>query len=435
MKTILQLILKEYKLFWSDRVAVSLTFIVPILLIALWGSIFGRADSGPANLKLAFLNSSNSRVAGSIEKVLDTTKTFRLIKSLQDENGKEIPFDTTSIKEYVRKGSASAALVIPSDAFTDTSFGLKLKFYYDPKNEMEMQIIQGVLTQTIMSQVPDMFLKGLQQRAVKYLGLDSGKAFNNAIASAVSRYFGVDADKVFSRLTDTSASVFRNSRAQRDFFKNIMDFQSEQLVGKDLTNPWATRSVGGWAMMFLLFSLTASSVSLFEEKQNGVVLRILASPISRTQILWGKYLSNMSLGIIQLIVLFAAGALLFKIDILSHFLNLVLVVIAASTACTAFGMLLAAISKTSAQARGLGTLLILAMSSIGGAWFPTSFMPDIIQTFSKITIVYWSMDGFLQVLWRGAPLIDILPNLGVLVGIAVIITSVSMWQFKKGHVF
>ena len=188
-------------------------------------------------------------------------------------------------------------------------------------------------------------------------------------------------------------------------------------------------------MMFLMFTLTASSASLFEEKKSGVILRLLASPISRVQILWSKYLYNISLGIIQLTVLFAAGAVLFKIDVLSNILNLLLIVIAASTACAAFGMLLSAISKTEGQARGLGTFLILAMSSIGGAWFPTSFMPEYIQTISKGTIVFWSMDGFLQVLWRGASIIDILPNLVVLFGIGALITSISIWQFKKGHVF
>jgi ABC-2 type transport system permease protein len=143
----------------------------------------------------------------------------------------------------------------------------------------------------------------------------------------------------------------------------------------------------------------------------------------------------MSLGFIQLIVLFVFGSLLFKIDILSNLLNLVLIVTAAAMACASFGMLLSAVSKTSSQANGLGTFLILAMSSIGGAWFPTSFMPGFIQTFSKLTIVYWSMDGFLQVLWRGAPLADILPNLGILLGIAALITALSVLQFKKGHVF
>jgi len=188
-------------------------------------------------------------------------------------------------------------------------------------------------------------------------------------------------------------------------------------------------------MMFLLFAMTGSSTSLFDEKKSGVVQRILASPISRVHILWSKYLYNMSIGFMQLIVLFIGGALVYNIDIFSNFRNLALVVMAAVTACTAFGMLLAAVSRSTAQASGLGTFLILAMSSVGGAWFPVSMMPDFIQSISKVTIVYWSMEGFLQVLWRSAPIADILPDIGVLFGIAVLITSISLWQFKKGHVF
>jgi ABC-2 type transport system permease protein len=434
LRTVLALIMKEYRLFWSDRVAVSLTFLIPIGLIAIWGSIFGNLNSGPQNLKLAFMNASSASVAAGIEKILDTTKTFKLVKSYTDDRGNETAFDTATIQEYVRRGSASAALVIPADAYTDTSIGLKLKFYYDPKNDMEMQIIQGVLTQTIMSQIPGMFIEGMQRRALRFLGVDSGKEFNNGIRSLVGRYFKIDTGKIkFPSLGGTFPSGAGNGG--KNFFKNVLDFESEQIVGKDISNPWATRSVGGWAMMFLMFTLTGSASSLFDEKKSGVVLRILASPISRVQILWSKYLYNMSLGFVQLIVLFAAGSLLFKIDIMSNFVNLTLILVAAAMACTSFGMLLSAVSKTSSQANGLGTFLILTMSSIGGAWFPTSFMPGYIQTISKGTIVYWSMDGFLQVLWRGAPLVDILPNLGVLLAIATVITSVSVLQFKKGHVF
>jgi len=187
--------------------------------------------------------------------------------------------------------------------------------------------------------------------------------------------------------------------------------------------------------MFLMFTLTASSSSLFEEKKSGVVLRILVSPISRVHILWSKYLYNISLGFIQLTVLFVAGSLMYRIDIFSNFVNLLLVILAAASACTAFGMLLSAFSKTAAQANGWGTFLILAMSSIGGAWFPTSFMPGYIQTISKFTIVYWSMDGFLQVLWRQAGIESILPTLGILFGVAIVISSISVLQFKKGEVF
>jgi len=436
LKTILKLITKEYRLFWSDPVAVSLTFIVPILLIMLWGSIFGNADAGPDHLRLVFLRQSDTPVAKRIEHVLDTSGTFLLIKTYKDDQGRPVPFDTNSVKEFIRKGNASAGLVIPPDAYTDTSIGIRMKFYYDPKNVMEMQMIHGLLQQTIMSQIPSIFLEGAQRQATKFLGLDSGNRFNKDIAMIVSKYFRIDPEKVLRPLSsqiDSAAAV--SSEKGFSMFRNIIQLQEEQLVGKEIANPWATRSVGGWAIMFLLFTLSHAASSLFEEKKNGVVLRLLASPISRVQILWSKYLFSMSLGFIQLLVLFIGGALLFHIDILSNLFNLVLIIIFAAMACTSFGMLLAAVSKTAAQANGLGTFLILAMSSVGGAWFPTTFMPSYIQAFSKITLVYWSMDGFLQVLWRQAPTIDILPNIGVLFLIAAIITGISIIQFKKGHVF
>ncbi len=435
MKTIRKLIAKDYRLFWSDRVSVSLTFIIPMMLIVIWGQVFGRVGRGEQRLRLALVNNSTAPIAKRFETALDTTRSFRLIQSYRDEHGHEVPFDTNPVKDYVKNGSASAALVIPHDAYTDTSLGLKLKFYYDPKNEIEMHMIRGMLTQTIMSQLPPVFLQGMQRQALRFLGADSGRAFNSEIASVISKYFGIDPDWVTAVLKDTSHYSFGGAGREDDFFENIQQLEEEQLVGKEIANPWATRGVGGWAMMFLLFTLTASSSSLFEEKKSGVVVRLLASPISRAQILWSKYLYNMSLGFIQLVVLFVGGSILYKIDIISNFLSLLLIVVAAATACTAFGMLLSAVSKTSAQANGLGTFLILAMSSIGGAWIPTALMPDFIQTISKGTIVYWSMDGFLKVLWSGAPVGAILPHLGILLGIAVTITSVSLWRFKRGHVF
>lgn len=420
----------------NDRLGMMLTFIIPLALIFIWGLVFGKIGSGSQKLRLAFVNLSDAPISSKIESALDSSKTLVLLKSYQDETGKRIKFDTSSVQDYVKRGRVSAALVIPVDAYTDTSSGLKLKFYYDPKNDFEMQLMQGVLQQTIMSEIPDLFLQGMQRQSIKYLGTDSGKAFNDAITGVIEKYFSND--KKLSQIpsvSDTSNFSLTKNKEENNFFQNILQIDNVQLVGQDIANPWATRNVGGWAMMFLLFTLTATSSSLFDEKKSGVILRILASPISRVQILWSKYLFNMSLGFIQLSVLFLGGALMYKINIFSNIFNLALIIAAAATACTAFGMLLAAVSRTAAQANGLGMFLILSMSSIGGAWFPTAFMPDFIQTISKGTIVYWAMDGIQQVLWRGVGTGEIVPNIAILLGMAILITSVSIWQFKKGRVF
>ena len=228
MKTILLLIKKEYILFWNDKVDVSLTFIVPAFLIILFGSIFSGGNSNPTGIKLAFLNQSDSRIANKIESTLDTTKAFRLVKTYTNDAGKEIKFDTTAIKDYVRKGNSSAALVIPKDAYSDTAFGLKLRFYYDPKNEMEMQIIQGLLQQTIMTQIPEIFNSSMVNRAQEYLGKDSGLTFVKNIASVVSKYFNVDTSKILKswslNIKDTTITDSA-SKGTSQFFKNIVSWR------------------------------------------------------------------------------------------------------------------------------------------------------------------------------------------------------------------
>ena len=439
MKVVLSLIKKEYILFWNDKVAVAFTFLIPAALILLFGSIFGGASSGSASgIRLAFLNNSDSKIGRKIESTLDTTKTFSLIKTFTNDEGKEVKFDTASIKEFVKTGKASSALVIPKDAYTDTSFGLKLKYYFDPKNEMESQITQGLLQQTVMSQIPEIFNSSMMHRSEEFLGRQKGKSFNRKMASLVSQYFNIDTSKILHSMSysfNDSTMSDSSSNKSSNFFNNIVKLDKEQLVGKQVNNPGATRSVGGWAIMFLLFGITASGASLFEEKQMGVTLRILSSPVSKIHILWSKYFYNISLGIIQLITLFFAGYLFFGIDIFSNFINLLIICIAASAASTAFGMMLASLSKTPSQNRGLSTFLILTMSAIGGAWFPTFILPPFIQTLSKLTLVYWSMEGFLQVLWRGANFIQILPIIGVLILMAVVINLISAWGFKRGDIF
>ena len=219
-------------------------------------------------------------------------------------------------------------------------------------------------------------------------------------------------------------------------FDSLIKIESEQVGGQTVKkSSMATRSVGGWAIMFLLFSLSGAATSLFDEKKAGLFQRLLAAPVRRTHILWSKYLFGMIVGLVQLSALFLAGRFLFGIDITTNLGNLLLICLAASAACVSFGMLLAAVSPTSAAASGLGTFLILTMSAIGGAWFPTSFMPEFIQKLSRLTIVYWSLDGFLKVLWANCTTVQLLPTLGILFGISALVSAFSVWRFNHGQIF
>jgi ABC-2 type transport system permease protein len=200
-------------------------------------------------------------------------------------------------------------------------------------------------------------------------------------------------------------------------------------------NPEATRVVGGWAMMFLLFAVSGSASAFFEEKKTGIFQRLLAAPVSRAHILLSRFLFGTLLGLVQLTALFFAGRVMYGVDVLGNFGNLVVICVAAGAASTALGMLIVAVTPTAQAAQGLATFVVLTMSACGGAWFPISFMPEFMQQIAKFTIVYWAMEGFAQVLWAGQSFRQILPTVGVLVGIATGVMSIAIWRFNRGRLF
>ncbi|MCL4550442.1 MAG: ABC transporter permease [Bacteroidetes bacterium] len=440
MKTVIRLIAKDIIRFFNDKPAVILTFIVPMVLIVIFGNIFSGSGGTRGKTALILVNESSSPLAKLIETKLDSSKALYPVTHYTAENGKDsIKFDEATAKQWVIEGKISAAVVMPKDFFADTSSSIRFKFYYDPKNEIESSIIQGNMQQIIMTQIPRAMPILMQRKAMKLIGGDSTKYFMKNMSKMVQKYFNVSADSVYNRMTtlDTASLLASapDTSEETNFMSSLIKFDSEQLVGKEIVNPGLTRTVGGWAMMFLLFSLTGAATSLFEEKQEGTLKRMLCMPVTRTQILLGKYLYTILLGIVQLLILFIFSWMLFNVDIWSNFGNLMIVIIVSAAAAVAFGMLITSFAKTLSQANGISTLLILVMSAIGGSWFPTSFLPNWMQIASKATLTYWSVEAFLQVLWRQASFSGIVTNVAVLLSIAILINFYALLRFKSKRVF
>jgi ABC-2 type transport system permease protein len=188
-------------------------------------------------------------------------------------------------------------------------------------------------------------------------------------------------------------------------------------------------------VQFLLFALVSSSTSLFHEKDHGVFQRILSGPVPRSSILWSKFLYGAALGLLQLLLLFLAGSLLFGITLAPHLPLLIPVCLFAAAACASFGMLLASVARSPETARGLSTFAILLMSALGGAWFPISLMPHFMQQLSRLTLVYWSITGFVQALSPHSALAELLPMLGALAAMTAVILAVAWAQFRRGTIF
>ena len=449
MRTLLTLIRKDLAVFLRNPAAVALTFLVPIALIYIFGLVFGlnRKDSGPSGFPLAVINASDHPAAAQLVAALQADSSFRVYTKHVNPDKTTRPLTAEDARADIRNRDYNFALVLPADLIRADSFGLHLQILSNPRNEIETQMVNGLLQKAIFTHVPQLLGQTLQNRAKNYLGQERFKEFNGTIAGAVARSFGGDPAVIQQQIESGDFGLGRAGTAPaapaagaaknsaEDFLARMVKIDREQVVGKDVKSPEATRIVGGWAMMFLLFALSNGAAAFFDEKNGGLFQRLLSAPVSRAQLLWSRFLWGVLLGLVQLTALFGAGQLLYGIDVTGHLGGLLLVCTAAAAACTAFGMFVAAVSPNAQAAGGLATFLVLTMSATGGAWFPLAFMPAFMQTVGKFTLVYWAMEGFAHVLWAGDGFLALLPTLGVLLGIAAGVMGLAVWRFNRRRIF
>ena len=472
MSQVLILLRKSLLTFWRAKAAVAITFLVPIALIYLFGHIFGlypHQNKGPSGIPLAVVNLSAEPAAVKLVTALKAEKGLQIITEYWNADGTKRPLTEADARAGIKDNDYRFVLILPADLLPEKEFGVHMKFLTNPRSDIEAQMVNGLLQKTVFSHVPDLLGESLQRQARRFLGSPRLQAFNRTIADTVADNFGGDREEIFARMdsadfgfsalgqtpkpaakpiepglrrldTDAKPATATDdakpaTSAVTDVFSKIVKIETEQVAGKQVSNPMAARTVGGYAIMFLLMAVSGSAATLFEEKHSGIFQRLLSAPVRPAHIIGARFLFGLILGLVQITVLFLAGRVFFGLEIFQHAIPLLAVSLSAAAACSAFGMLVAAISPSAAAAQGLSTLVVLSMSAIGGAWFPTSMMPDYIQRFSKFTIVYWAMEGFTDVLWAGQSLLEVLPKVGILAAITVVVMAVAAWRFNRGTLF
>jgi len=195
-------------------------------------------------------------------------------------------------------------------------------------------------------------------------------------------------------------------------------------------------SVAGTSVMMLLFSVAGIGGSLLDEKQDGMLKKLLCSPIPSDHILFGKLIFANIISIIQLIIMFVYAWLVFGLNITHHLTSLALMIFTIAFACSGFGVVLASFAKTRQQVQGLSTIIVLVMSGIGGSMIPIFVMPDILQKIAVLSVNYWGIQGIYDIFWKHVPLTDFtfLSKVVVLIGIGIILNSLALFLFKRNIV-
>ncbi|MGH7987658.1 MAG: ABC transporter permease [Candidatus Binataceae bacterium] len=162
--------------------------------------------------------------------------------------------------------------------------------------------------------------------------------------------------------------------------------------------------VPGFGITFLLIGmLMGISLGLIDERDWGTLRRLRASGAPFSAILIGKLLSRFLVGLAQLIVLFVIGWWLFGVSLGPSPVSLLAPAAAISFAAVAFGLLIACIARTHDSVMPVGAVVAMAMSAIGGCWWPIDFEPPWMRAVALSVPTSWSMRAFNDLMIRQLP--------------------------------
>ena len=423
---VLPLLKKDYKIFFKSPSAVALTYLVPMVLILIFGAVFGGfGKSGGINeIRVLLVDDDQTEFSMKFHTLLDSLQGLRI--SSKYKKGDEIfPFDLETMDAWIKNGKRKLGVYIPKGFEDKLNKGEKipLEIHYDPKFQIEYGMTSGMIQKTVMENFPQILFNGMMNKANEFLGDEGGNKFQTDIDQVVRQYFSIPEEET---------EMIGADNADYQVMEDPLDLKTVKLLGeKEQDNSMFAQYVAGMAVMFLLFSVTYAGASLIDEKNNGTINRLLIAPVKRSEILFSKMIYISLLGLSQLIVLFIFGWLVFKLNIFKDVPALMTMIIVTALACSSVGIFIASICKNQQQVGSLSTLIVLGMSSLGGSMFPTIIMPKYIQAIGRFTVNHWAMKGITDIFWYNKHLADIYPSVLVLLGITAVFSFIAIRIFNK----
>ncbi len=398
-----------------DRVALLLTFVLPIAFFSIFAGVFGsQGGSGTSRVKVALVDQDHSEA--STRFVAELMKDPGLRVTTTSASGTLL--DRASAESLVKGGEFPVAIVVPP-GFGETfgAFGGDAKpidLLADKSDPVAPQLVFGLLQKAAMTSAPDLIARRGLEMFSKY-----GGAFTAQQEQAVGQFLprlreragGSQAGAPTGKEGSASGGGRAGSTAES---VGLVRVNTVDLIGEKKSSGLIAFYAAGTGVMFLLFSMSGASGTLLDEEESGTLERLLTSSVGMGGLLLGKWIFIALMGMAQLLVMFVWGALVFKVELLKHFGGFALMTIPTASAAAGFGLVLATASRTRQQLAGISTILILVMSAVGGSMFPRFLMSDFMQKIGLVTFNAWALDGFQKVFWYEQPISSLWPQVLVL---------------------
>lgn len=395
--------LNDVRGFITDRLAFGMFILFPFLFIIMFSLMLGNVGTSNKRLELHVATQESSGLSVSIIQSIVTTNESTL--------GPSEPVivwvkDYNQAKADVESGKLDGFLAFPAD-FTQNAMAGK-------STNLEI-VSQATATDQRMA------LDGLARGIASAIETDTIEI--KAVAQLLTQQGASQAE-----IQQAVAGIVQ-SRVSSAATHSLIAFQSESVGDIKPVNA-SSYIVPGYLVMFVFFAAAMGSISIIQARRNHTLERLLASSVRRESILGGFFLGGIFRGLVQIVIFWAMGILVFHVDIGTSpgtVIGLSLLVVLMSAG---FSILMATLAKTERSASALGVLASLVLAPLGGCWWPLFITPKWMQFLAKFTPHGWANDGFNKLMLFGATGSDVVANMLALVGFTVLFVVLAVLRFR-----
>ncbi len=375
--------LKDLRLRLRDKSAVTLGLIAPLGLAIIFSLIIPDVSAGEFTMELGVVGIEQSDLGGVFEsEVIDDLDRSLFAVTEFDTEGKA--------QKAVDRLDVSAVIVFPPDIDAAVAAG-RGEIQVITTNEAP---ISGEIALSIARQ---------------FAGDVSGVQLSVATALFAG---GTDVEALAARTVATPLRL------------EAVDFEAG-----DRQLDISTFFAAGMAVFFLFFTVQFGVSGLIQERTDGTLPRLLASPIHPASIIAGKGLAAFVLGVTSMAVLISATSW----QIGARWGNPVgvgMLVVAGVASAIGIMAVIATLARTAEQASNIQSVVAVVLGLLGGSFFPVSQGPAILSKISLATPHAWFLRGLGDLAGGGGPSAAVPSTIALLV-FAVATGGVAMLRMRS----
>jgi ABC-2 type transport system permease protein len=184
-------------------------------------------------------------------------------------------------------------------------------------------------------------------------------------------------------------------------------------------------------IILTLTMMLFTAVAVVREREHGNLELLINTPVSTTQLMIGKVVPYILIGIVQLALIITVGRFLFKVPILGSILDLYLAASVFIAANLALGLFVSTVVKTQFQAIQITIFFLLPSILLSGFIFPFDGMPRVVQYIGEVLPTTHFIRLTRGIMLRDAPLVDMSQELLALGIFALVAMTLATIRFSK----